>query len=96
MLNNEDRKKAEKLLENITLEIQGKATYDISLDDIQWLAQTLIDKDNKIRRIFEGYKGYQSKTCKHQNVITTEDSGCFIQNCRDCDVELGIYIGRDK
>lgn len=47
MLNPESRKRAEKLLENITLEIQGHLTFDISLGDIQWLAKTLVEMDDR-------------------------------------------------
>lgn len=48
MLNDQARKKAEELLKIISDEISGKDTYSLPLGDIEWLAVTLIEVDNRM------------------------------------------------
>jgi hypothetical protein len=50
VLNEPARAKLENLLLHVVRKIAGTSTYEFTLDDIEWLAVTLIEMDNRIKR----------------------------------------------
>lgn len=50
MLTSDEEKLLAKLRENITLEIEGKDTYDIKLYEIKWLTDIATELNEKLKR----------------------------------------------